>query len=88
MLDGMNKCFILDSKKLSNFVIPREKNSYLSVFSLSEESVGVSISGAKYPLQNHTLTRNFPLGVSNEFKQKNTVISIKDGILLIVISKM
>ena len=40
MLDGMNKCFILDSKKLSNFVIPREKNSYLSVFSLSEESVG------------------------------------------------
>lgn len=88
MLDGSNKCFILDSEKVRNFVIPREKNSYLSVFSLSEKSTGVSISGAKYPLHDHTLTKSFPLGVSNEFTEKNTAISIKDGILLIVISKM
>lgn len=88
MLDGKNKCFIASSQKTKQFIIPQEKDSYLSLFSLSEQCTGISIQGAKYPLHNHTLTRNFPLGVSNEFTEKNTVISIKDGTLLIVISKM
>ncbi len=88
MRDGRNKCFIIGSKKVSNFVIEKEEDSYFSVFSLSEKSTGVSIRDAKYTLTDHTLTRDFPLGVSNEFTEKNTVISIKDGTLLIVISKM
>lgn len=88
MLDGRNKCFIINSKKVSNFVIKKEDNSYFSLFSLSEKCTGISIKGAKYPLYDHTLTRTFPLGVSNEFIEKNTVISIKDGTLLVVISKM
>lgn len=88
MLDGRNKCFIINSKKVSNFVIKKEDNSYFSLFSLSEKCTGISIKGAKYPLYDYTLTRTFPLGVSNEFIEKNTVISIKDGTLLVVISKM
>lgn len=88
MLDGKNKCFVLNSEKVSKFVLPKEKDSYFSLFSLSEKTTGVSIQGAKYPLTDHTLTRTFPLGVSNEFKEKSTVISIKNGTLLIVISKM
>lgn len=88
MLDGCNKCFILDSKKDNKIVVQKEKNSYFSVFSLSEKTTGVSINGAKYQLHDHTLTRTFPLGVSNEFTEKNTVISIKDGTLLLIISKM
>ena len=88
MLDGMNRCFILDSEKDGAISIPREEGSYLSVFSLSERSHGVTIEGAKYEISDHTLSRDFPLGVSNEFKEKNTVISVNDGILLIVISKM
>lgn len=88
MLDGKNKCFIISSKKVSNFVIKKEDNSYFSLFSLSEKCTGISIKGAKYPLYNHTLTRTFPLGVSNEFIEKSTAISIKDGTLLVVISKM
>lgn len=88
MLDGMNRCFILDSEKDGAISIPREEGSYLSVFSLSERSHGVTIEGAKYEISDHTLSRDFPLGVSNEFKEKNTVISVNDGILLIVISMM
>lgn len=88
MMDARNKCFIIDSKKHKSFIIEKEENSYFSLFSLSEKTTGVSIKGAKYPLENHTLTRTFPLGVSNEFAKKNTVVSIKDGTLLAVISKM
>lgn len=88
MMDGNNKCFVLNSSKESNIVLKKEKDSYFSVFSLSEKTLGVSISDAKYELHDHTLTRTFPLGVSNEFTEKNTVISIKDGTLLVVVSKM
>lgn len=88
MMDGRNKCFIIDSKKFSKIVIQKERNCYLSLFSLSEKATGICIDGAKYPLKNHTLTRTFPLGVSNEFTEKNTVVSITDGTLLAVISKM
>ena len=88
MMDGRNVCFIIDSKKKDRFVIRRENDSYLSFFSLSEKCTGVSINGVKYPLCDHTLTRTFPLGVSNEFTEKNAVLSIKDGTLLAVISRI
>ena len=87
MLDGANRCFIVDSSKNGSITLSCEPDSYLSVFSVAERSVGVTIEGAKYEICDHTLTRDFPLGVSNEFARKNTVISVKDGILLIVLSK-
>ena len=88
MLDGMNECFILDSKKDSNFIIPFVANSYFSVFSLTTKTTGLCIKDAKYELTNHILTSDFPLGVSNEFSDnKNAAISMDDGTLLIVISK-
>ncbi len=87
MLDGRNMCFVLNSKKESTFVIPFVGDSYFSVFSLTPKTTGLSIKDAKYELTNHTLTNDFPLGVSNEFSDnKNAVISMDDGILLIVIS--
>ena len=89
MADGLDRCFILDSKKRGSAVLRGEPGRYLSVFSLSENSYGVTISGAKYELSGHTLTRDFPLGVSNEFNEKqDAVITVDDGILLIVISDM
>ena len=88
MLDGRNECFILDSKKDSNFIIPFVANSYFSVFSLTPKTTGLCIKDAKYELTNHILTSDFPLGVSNEFSDnKNAAISMDDGTLLIVISK-
>ncbi len=88
MLDGRNRCFLLDSAKNGSVSLPREDGCYLSVFSLAERSRGVTIKGAKYEISDHTLSRDFPLGVSNEFKEKDTIISVNDGILLIVISMM
>lgn len=87
MKDGRNKCFILSDRRSRSITIPVEDDSYLSLFSLSEECCGVTIENVKYPLRDHTLTRNFPLGVSNEFKEKDAVLSISDGTLLVVVSK-
>ena len=86
MSDGKNQCFIAGSAQKNNFVIPREEDCYISLFSLSEQCTGVTISGVKYPLAGHTLTRFEPLGVSNEFTEKKAVLSVEDGQLLVVLS--
>lgn len=59
---------------------------YVSVFSWSEEAKGVSYRGLKYPLEDATLTRAFALGISNEFAAEEAVISVKDGMLLIIVA--
>ena len=58
----------------------------LGVFSLSEISEGVSIEGAAYPLENGTLKNDFPLGVSNTALGSSVTVSVKKGVLLLVLS--
>lgn len=55
----------------------------VSVFSLSDKSHGVTLTGLKYPLSDATLTNAFPLGVSNEGAGDVTV-SVKDGALYLL----
>ena len=55
----------------------------VSVFSLSDVSKGVSLSGLKYSLSDATLSNGFPLGVSNEGKGDVTV-SVREGELLLM----
>ena len=56
----------------------------LSVFSLTDRSEGVTISGLKYSLKDAALTNRFPLGVSNSFTGQAADISVRNGLLLIV----
>ena len=60
---------------------------YISVFSLSDESRGVTLKNLKYTLQNAHLNSFNPVGVSNEFIGKKAEISVKDGCLLVVYKK-
>lgn len=62
------------------------KKEFVSVFSWTEEATGVSYRGLKYPLEDATLTRAFALGISNEFAAEEAVISVKKGMLLIIIA--
>ncbi|MBQ2957762.1 MAG: thiamine diphosphokinase [Clostridia bacterium] len=55
----------------------------VSVFSVDNESRGVSIKGLKYTLDGVSLTNSFPLGVSNEFIGRSAHISVESGTLLI-----
>lgn len=68
--------------------LPRRDGFSLSVFALSERCRGVSIRGAKYPLEEVELTNAFPLGVSNEWREDEAEISVCDGALLIVMSRL
>ena len=68
--------------------IPRREDRSLSVFALDGPWRGVCITGAKYPLANAELLPSFPLGVSNTWAGEEAVISVEEGILLIVLSKI
>lgn len=66
---------------------PKNVSGFVSVFSYSEKSEGVSLKGLKYELDNATLTNIFPLGVSNEFTGNESTIAVRNGTLLIVFPK-
>ena len=60
---------------------------YVSVFSCSTKAEGVTLCGLKYELNNAVLTNTFPVGVSNEFIDRESSISVSDGTLFIVFPK-
>ena len=55
----------------------------LSVFSSTERSEGVTISGLKYSLQDGVLTSSMPMGVSNSFVGTAASVQVKKGILFV-----
>ena len=59
-------------------------SGYISIFSFDGDALGVTIKGLKYELDNVRLSCLKTLGVSNEFTGKNSSISVKDGVLIIV----
>ena len=64
--------------------LPAELEGYISVFSLSSESRGVTIKNLKYTVDDFTLCSYKPIGVSNEFLGKESTITVEDGALLVV----
>ena len=60
------------------------KKTKFSAFAFSEKVTGVTYKGAYYPLENHTLEQNFPLGISNEFLDDEIEVTIKSGILIVI----
>ena len=65
----------------------REDYRYLSFFAYGGEAAGVTLQGVKYPLHEHLLTPDFPLGVSNEITGKSCKAAVKKGCLLAVLAR-
>lgn len=57
---------------------------YFSVFPLGEVIYGFNISGAKYPLTEHTLTPYDSLCVSNQIEDDEVVIDFPGGIVILM----
>ena len=66
--------------------LPRRVGFSLSVFSALGEARGVSLRGTEYTLENASLSGAYPLGVSNGWAEDEAEISVKEGVLLLVLS--
>ena len=84
LVDREEVLFLLENDRI---VFPAKCTGYLSVFSLAEESRGVTEKGLKYQLSGASLYRNFPIGVSNEFIGEVGEVSVENGTLLLAVEK-
>lgn len=83
LLDQNARTFVIKDEEVC---FGAEEQGTLSLFSLNGEAYGVSISGLKYPLENDTMTNDFPIGISNEFIGLESRISVEHGELAVMIS--
>ncbi len=85
LVDGNDIVTVITNSKIK---VPKTKGYSLSLFSLSDICTNVTIKGAKYPLDDATLTGTVPIGVSNEFVEDFCEISVGSGFLAVIKSKL
>ena len=80
--------FLVGDGMISTVIVNRSlqfsPSGTVSVFSLTNESRGVSIDGLRYGLCDATLTNDIPLGLSNEGDGAPARISVRDGALYVM----
>lgn len=84
LCDHKNEAFMLENEAL---FIEKKAGCKLSIFAYSKTCTGVFERFVKYPLENHTLSSSFPLGVSNEFDGERAQIGVSCGRLLVILSR-
>ena len=65
------------------FDVPFDGLGTVSVFSATDESVGVCEYGMEYPLENAMLTNRTTLGLSNELMSEPAKVTVEQGTLYI-----
>lgn len=84
MITGEESIFVLKDEEIC---FPEETQGVLSLFALSGETKGVSISGMKYNLEDAIITNDFPIGISNEFVGEESRVVVREGELLVFVNK-
>ena len=81
IVDEYNRIYLADSE----FTLSRKKvyGKYFSLIAFSEEITGLTIKGAKYEIEDYTLSKGVSLGISNEFSKAKVSVSFKEGILIV-----
>lgn len=80
MVSERNRIFALHNGKLD---FPKREQGLISIFSLSDCSLGVRIKGLFYEFEG-VLTNDNALGISNEFCGKAASIEVEEGTLLVI----
>ena len=83
LMDGYGMVLVIENESVS---FKKELEGYLSIFSLGKEAKGVTLKGLKYPLDNYTMTNDFPIGISNEFTGEEATVTVEDGQLVLLIN--
>lgn len=73
--------------KNSSIILEKEHDEYVSLLPLFGQARGISTRGLYYPLDNDTLLVGSSRGISNEFTGKIAQITVKEGLLLVIISR-
>lgn len=83
MIDKYSQVMVIENGKVT---LPDMPGKFFSLFTLGDKSEGINISGAKYNLEDRTITNFYPIGVSNEFVGNTVNIEVKKGNLLLIIT--
>lgn len=60
---------------------------FVSLLPFDGNAKGVTLTGFKYPLENHTIESFCSLGISNEIVEEEAWIYVREGILLVIESR-
>ena len=82
MIDSNNIIMLCDSQ----VQIQPAKHYYCSLIPLND-CTGITTSGLKYPLRDENLSSKTSRGISNEFNSSSAKITVKSGLLLVIIAK-
>lgn len=66
-------------------IYPASMKGIFSIFAFGGDAKGVTEQGFKYSLQDATVRMEFPIGISNEFIGQESMIEVKNGMLLVCI---
>jgi thiamine pyrophosphokinase len=61
-----------------------KQGMYFSVFSLTTVCEAVSVTGAKYPLDEYPLSFDDPRAVSNEYAGKPVTVRVRGGVIAVI----
>ncbi len=76
--------FAVSAIQNSAIVFPDRMKGILSIFCAGSAAEGVNLTGLKYELHQYHLSNTIPIGVSNEFIGKKSVVSVDNGFLLLM----
>ncbi len=85
ILDINNKITMIDK----HYKICKKNmfGKYISCIPFSDKVSGVSISGFEYDLEDATMIKEYTIGISNELREEEGHIRVKEGYLLIMETK-
>ncbi|MBU3160547.1 thiamine diphosphokinase [Clostridium frigoris] len=81
--DNNNIITLVNASTLLNGIVGK----VFSVQSYGDEIIGLTIEGAKYPLDNYNLKIGESISISNEFACPQVKLKFKSGTLMIILSK-
>ena len=70
-----------------NITLKREDGVFVTLLPISGDAAGVTTRGLYYPLENAVLAVGSSRGVSNQFSEDEAYVEVKNGLLLVIISR-
>ena len=85
ILDPGNKLYLIDGER--RFKRREVWGTYISFLPLTEEVKGITLRGFKYPRTDKDIAIGTSLCISNELAADEAVITLQDGVLIVVESR-